>query len=138
MYYLHYKETMQSSCLRLMAKKMLVSLAMEGKFSGEGLHSLEETDDILTAMARELVTEQGIGESAEAVWRELQTEHSRVVPPPLVVPAVPDVDAALPPPAVLPLPAGVSALKFGTRPPLSPSRRQEGTSPTGHEQFSLF
>ena len=33
-YYLHYKETMQSSCLRLMARKMLVSLAMEGKFSG--------------------------------------------------------------------------------------------------------
>ena len=59
---------MQSSCLRLMAKKMLVSLAMEGKFSGEGLQSFEETDDILTAMARELVTEQGIGESAEAIW----------------------------------------------------------------------
>ena len=32
-FHLHYAETIQSSCLRLMAKKMLVSLAMEGKFS---------------------------------------------------------------------------------------------------------
>ena len=34
-----------------MAKKMLVSLAMEGKFDQGGLHSFEEDDDILTAMA---------------------------------------------------------------------------------------
>jgi hypothetical protein len=30
-YNLHYEETMQSSCLRLMGRKLLVSLAMEGK-----------------------------------------------------------------------------------------------------------
>jgi len=30
-------ETMQESCLRLMGKKLMVSLAMEGKFSSEGL-----------------------------------------------------------------------------------------------------
>jgi hypothetical protein len=77
-FYLHYEGTVQSSCLRLMAKKMLVSLAMEGKFSGEGLHSFEDDDDILTAMARELVTKQGIGESADAVWRHLQTEQEPV------------------------------------------------------------
>ena len=129
---------MQSSCLRLMAKKMLVSLAMEGKFSGEGLHSLEETDDILTAMARELVTEQRIGESAEAVWRQLQVEHNRVVPPLSAVPAVRKVDAAPPPAPVLPLPASTSTLKFGVRPPLSPSRQREETSPAEHEQLSLF
>ena len=97
-----------------------------------------EIDDILTAMARELVTEPGIGESAEAAWKQLQTEHSRVLPPPVVMPAVPGLDAALPPPPVLPLPGGVSTLKFGVRPPLSPSRRQEGTPPAEHEQFSLF
>jgi superfamily II DNA or RNA helicase len=137
-YYLHYEETMQSSCLRLMAKKMLVSLAMEGKFSGEGLHSLGETDDILTAMARELVTEQKIGESAEAVWRQLQVEHSKVVSPPSVVPAVPDVDSASRPLPVLPSPAGSSTLKFGVRPPLSPNQDREGTPPAEHEQFLLF
>jgi hypothetical protein len=45
-----------------MAKKMLVSLAMEGKFDEGGLHSFEGDDDVLTAMARELVTEHGVGE----------------------------------------------------------------------------
>jgi hypothetical protein len=90
-------------------------------------------------MARELVTEQGIGGSAEAVWRQLQTEHGRVVPPPsIIMPEAVDVDATLPPPAILPLPAGVSALKFGIRPPLSLGRRQEETPPGEHRQLSLF
>jgi hypothetical protein len=78
-FYLHYEETMQSACLRLMGKKLLVSLAMEGKFTAQdGLQSLEEDDDMLTAMARELVTEKGVGESADAVWRQIQAEHSMV------------------------------------------------------------
>jgi hypothetical protein len=42
-FHLHYSGTMQSSCLRLMAKNMLVSLAMEGKFSDGGLQSFERT-----------------------------------------------------------------------------------------------
>jgi hypothetical protein len=65
--FLHYAETMQESCLRLMGKKLLVSLAMEGKFSSEGLQAINDEDDILMAMARELVTEKGIGERADAV-----------------------------------------------------------------------
>jgi hypothetical protein len=55
-----------------MGKKLLVSLAMEGKFSSEGLQAINEEDDILMAMARELVTEKGIGERADAVWSALQ------------------------------------------------------------------
>jgi len=35
-------------------KKLLVSLAMEGKFSSEGLQAINDEDDILMAMAREL------------------------------------------------------------------------------------
>jgi len=70
--FLHYAETMQESCLRLMGKKLLVSLAMEGKFSSEGLQAINEEDDILMAMARELVTEKGIGERADAIWAALQ------------------------------------------------------------------
>jgi hypothetical protein len=72
---------MQSSCLRLMAKKMLVSLAMEGKFDQGGMHSFEEDDDILTAMAREPVTEHRVGESADVLWRQLQIDQSRLLPP---------------------------------------------------------
>jgi hypothetical protein len=70
---------MQSSCLRLRVRKLLVSLAMESTFSREGLQALEEGDDMLTAMARELVTENGIGESASAVRRQVQAEHTNIL-----------------------------------------------------------
>jgi len=68
---------MQPSCLRLMGKKLPVSLGMEGNFCWEGLQSLEEDDDMLTAIARELVTQKGVGESADIVWRQIQAEHSK-------------------------------------------------------------
>jgi hypothetical protein len=75
-----YEGTMQAKCLRLMGKKLLVALAMEGKFAGEGLQSLDEDDDMLTSMARELVEKNGIGESADAIWRHLNAEHQRLFP----------------------------------------------------------
>ncbi len=62
---------MQEVCLRLMGKKLLVALAMEGKFAFEGLQAIDGDDDMLTAMARELVENKGIGESADSVWRAL-------------------------------------------------------------------
>ena len=74
--FLHYAGTMQETCLRLMGKKLLVSLAMEGKFAAEGLQAMEEGDDLLMAMARELVTEQHIGETADQVWAALQKQQS--------------------------------------------------------------
>jgi hypothetical protein len=76
--YLHYTETMQKSCLRLMGKKLLVSLAIEGKFSSQGLQAINDEDDILMAMARELVTEKGIGERADQVWASLQRKQEEV------------------------------------------------------------
>jgi len=66
-----YRGTMQEVCLRLMGKKLLVALAMEGKFASEGLQAIDGDDDMLTAMARELVQNKGIGESADSVWRSL-------------------------------------------------------------------
>lgn len=54
---------------------MLVALMMEGKFSGEGIHSLDADDDLVAAMARELVEKGGVGESADAVWAELKRER---------------------------------------------------------------
>ncbi len=73
-----YSGTMQETCLRLMGKKLLVFLAMEGKFASDGLQAIDEGDDILMAMARELVTEKGIGESADAVWKRLVEMHAEV------------------------------------------------------------
>jgi hypothetical protein len=76
--FFYYAGTMQEACLRLMGKKLLVSLAMEGKFATDGLQSIDEGDDILMAMARELVTEKGIGESADAVWKRLVEKQAEV------------------------------------------------------------
>jgi hypothetical protein len=76
-----YKETMQEICLRLMGKKMLVALMMEGKFSGEGLQSLDADEDLMSAMARELVEKAGVGESADQVWRQLDRERSKQMGP---------------------------------------------------------
>lgn len=73
--FLTYSRTAQESCLRLMGKKLLVSLAMEGKFHTEGLEAMDADDDVLTAMARELVTRQGVGEQAAEVWKTLQVNH---------------------------------------------------------------
>jgi len=53
---------------------------MEGKFAGEGLQNIDEDDDLLSAMARELVERNGIGETADAVWKALNTEHQKLFP----------------------------------------------------------
>jgi hypothetical protein len=80
-----YAGTMQETCLRLMGKKMLVALMMEGKFSGEGLQSLDTDEDLMSAMARELVEKAGVGASADQMWRELERERERVLPQPPAV-----------------------------------------------------
>jgi hypothetical protein len=76
---LTYKGTMQEVCLRLMGRKMLVALMIEGKFSGEGLQSLDANEDLMSAMARELVEKAGVGESADKVWRQLDRERAKQV-----------------------------------------------------------
>jgi len=78
--FLCYEGTMQTSCLRLMGKKLLVALTMEGKFAGEGLQNIDEDNDMLSAMARELVERNGIGEPADAVWNALKAEHQKLFP----------------------------------------------------------
>jgi len=78
--FLCYEGTMQTACLRFMGKKLLVALTMEGKFAGEGLQNIDEDDDMLSAMARELVERNRIGETADAVWKALNTEHQKLFP----------------------------------------------------------
>jgi hypothetical protein len=141
-FYLHYEETMQSSCLRLMGRKLLVSLAMEGKFSREGLQSLDEDDDMLTAMARELVTENGVGESAAAVWRQIQAENSDVLNSTIMPPEpVSDVQDAAATTALITAALtieAVDALKFGTRPPAVRPVTRRREAPLADLQFPLF
>jgi hypothetical protein len=120
---------------------------MEGKFSREGLQALEEDDDMLTAMARELVTENGGGDSADSVWRQIQAENGKILIPPTTTPEPAPVGEDAPLTTSLVTPAltlkGIfEALTFGSRPPFvrpplrwkeappadSSSRCSEGTS----------
>jgi len=139
--YLHYAETMQESCLRLMGKKLLVSLAMEGKFSSEGLQAINDEDDILMAMARELVTEKGIGERADAVWATLQKQQEDILLPR----AKEDSEAVTEQPAAaiqLIEPGSTQVDKWSApeSPMESPSRRNSppSTSAMPGEQLTLF
>jgi hypothetical protein len=146
--FFYYAGTMQEACLRLMGKKLLVSLAMEGKFASDGLQAIDEGDDILMAMARELVTEKGIGESADAIWRQLvekqaevfgvrpaQTSSSEIKPPAGSVPEV-----IIPP--VVPTPAVVTQLvMFGMAREAVPRRkgpRRPSVATTRSDQLGLF
>ena len=62
--------------MELMGKKMEASLAIEGKFSEEGLLAMTSGDDMTTALAKTL-TEGLEDEGAEHVWRKLN-ENNRV------------------------------------------------------------
>jgi superfamily II DNA or RNA helicase len=88
--FIYYKDTMQEQCLKLMGKKMLVALAMEGKFSGEGLQAMGD-EDLMTALARELVNNNRVGESADKIWHDLREQRQKV----LGVPASPTVAAVI-------------------------------------------
>lgn len=135
--FFHYAETMQESCLRLMGKKLLVSLAMEGKFSSEGLQAINEEDDILMAMARELVTEKGIGERADQVWASLQEKQAEVFAQnsSQVIEPLPELledhsavlNQVAPPSAALRLPIGKSEDPV----------RQKDNRPTGPQEIQL-
>jgi superfamily II DNA or RNA helicase len=144
--FLCYEGTMQTACLRLMGKKLLVALTMEGKFAGEGLQNIDEDDDMLSAMARELVERNGIGESADSVWKALGAEHQKLFPAAshsndaassietpgsqLTTPSDPSglVEEAI---------KGGSVLIFGQRPG-SLSGRRPRAKPAVPEQASLF
>jgi hypothetical protein len=112
--YMSYAHSAQERCLRLMGKKMLVSLALEGKLVSHGLTAMEQDDDLLTALARELVTEKGIGECAAAVWHTLRRETTGNLRPEIPAVCSPDQDQA--PPDLLPLiPVETSTTHRATR-----------------------
>jgi hypothetical protein len=129
--------TTQTTCLRLMGKKMLVALMMEGKFSGEGIHSIEADEDMMSAMARELVERGGVGESADAVWQDLNRERALQLPetPTVSAPQTIETDndspLVFPPEVMVPSTPPVRTLAAS-----QPKNRQIPSSlwPTGYEE----
>ena len=101
---------------------------------------------MLSAMARELVERNGIGETADAVWRALNTEHQKLFP---TTSRSEDETSSIEMPGVLletqPAPAGLveaamdaaSIVVFGQRPQSLSGKRRRGR-PTVPEQASLF
>ena len=127
--YFAYANTAQETCLRLMGRKLLVALAMEGKFSTEGLQAVGEDDDLLMAMARELVTEKGIGESAETIWRQIQEQNVAIGQAEWAPPELPEAEPALEREVVVsphgPSPPVVNQLLlFGVSLDAAPSRKR--------------
>ncbi len=138
--------TMQTSCLRLMGKKLLVALTMEGKFAGEGLQSIDEDDDMLSAMARELVERNGIGDTADSVWRALTAEHQKLFPTnshrdddasAIAMPGI-LLDTQLAPASLVEGAMDTASIVvFGQRPQSLSGKRRRGR-PVVPEQASLF
>ncbi|MBS1805468.1 MAG: DEAD/DEAH box helicase [Acidobacteria bacterium] len=116
-----YARTMQETCLRLMGKKMLVALMMEGKFTGEGLQALDTDEDLMSAMARELVEKAGVGESADAVWRDLDKEREKIQPPSVISERESDE-----------IPSILSAFSMTDAPQSGPTPRDGGPSHAVH------
>lgn len=69
-YYLFYGSTMQEKALQLMGSKLEASLAIEGKFSEEGLLAMTAGEDMTTAMAKALVEGLDV-EGIEQMWSKL-------------------------------------------------------------------
>ena len=55
-------------------------MAMEGKSAGQGLQTMDEGDDMLSATARELAENNRIVKTAVNVWRALTREHQNPFP----------------------------------------------------------
>ena len=63
-YFLYYKGTVQEQAMALMGSKLKASMAIEGKFSDEGLAAMSNNDDTLTRIASSVA--EGIKETVDA------------------------------------------------------------------------
>lgn len=69
--YLAYQDSVGATALSLLGAKIQSSLAIEGRFSTEGLAAMSDGMDITTALAASLVGELQDLESAETIWRRV-------------------------------------------------------------------
>jgi hypothetical protein len=129
--FLCYENTAQVGCLRLMGRKLLVSMAIEGKFSDSGLQAMDDGADVLTTLARELVMHQGVGQSADEVWKALQVQQPQSQTQELPV-AEPVVEQPR-----ISVPRSASSLVFGQDVPPVTARRRVASAPCT-DQLPLF
>jgi len=110
---------------------LLVSMAIEGKFADSGLQAMDDGADVLTTLARELVMNQGVGQSADEIWRALQAQQPQVETP---EPMAPEPVAE---PSPISVPRSIPSLVFGQDAPAAAARRRIGSAPSS-DQLPLF
>jgi hypothetical protein len=106
-------------------------MALEGKFSDSGLQAMDDGADVLTTLARELVMNQGVGQSADEIWRALQTQQPQAQTP---EPMAPEPGAE---PSPIVVPRSIPSLVFGQDAPAAAARRRIGSAPSS-DQLPLF
>ena len=78
-YYLFYRDTMQEKALQLMGNKLECSLAIEGKFTEEGITALTSGENMTTALAKTLV--EGLEtEGVEQIWKKINEKNQMRLP----------------------------------------------------------
>ena len=71
--YLAYRQTLPADALTLVAKKLQSSLAVEGELPEDGLAAYgDDGDDLLLALARQIVSREAEAEPVEAVFAQAQ------------------------------------------------------------------
>jgi hypothetical protein len=73
--HLFYGSTMQEKAMHLMGSKLEAALAIEGKFSEEGLMAMTAGEDMTTAMAKVLVEGLDV-EGVEQIWSKLNGRNT--------------------------------------------------------------
>ena len=110
-----------------------MSMAIEGKFSDSGLQSMDDGSDVLTTLARELVMHQGVGQSADEVWKALQAQQA-VGERPLIEAPETEIKPEVP---LVRVPRSATALQFGQEVRVAPARRKSSVESCA-DQLSLF
>ena len=68
-----YRNTLQADALKLVAQKLQSSLAVEGELPEDGLAAYDDdSDDLMLALARKLVSGEADAESVESVFAQAQ------------------------------------------------------------------
>jgi hypothetical protein len=105
--------------------------AQVGCFSDSGLQAMDDGADVLTTLARELVMHQGVGQSADEVWRALQMQQPQSQAP---EPTTPERVAE---PPLISVVRHVPSLVFGRDAPAVAARRRVSAA-TSSDQLPLF
>ena len=71
--FMAYRSTLQTDALKLVAQKLQSSLAVEGELPEDGLAAYDDdSDDLMLALARKLVSGEADAESVESVFAQAQ------------------------------------------------------------------